>query len=227
SSATIPEDVVGFLQLGDNFSLPIKNKKSVILEFIKNFEYSLNKLPLNKRSEFRNKSMSLLNAISSYSYQNNAINNCLLELHQKTKNFLTENPNIIVTRADKGNTTVALNRDDYIKNVEKLLEDKDTYLIVLKNPINKLISSLRELLIKWKNKGFISLNLVMAKFDFTDGSLPRAYGLPKIHKVNCPYRIIVSSIDSPLYKLSLYLHKLMFNNFPTNNEIYNSKYVMI
>lgn len=36
----------------------------------------------------------------------------------------------------------------------------------------------------------------------TDGILPRAYGLPKIHKNSDPLRIIVSYVNSPLYKLS-------------------------
>jgi len=35
------------------------------------------------------------------------------------------------------------------------------------------------------------------------GNLPRAYGLLKIHKPNCPVRIIVSSINSPLFSLFL------------------------
>ncbi|EFN62854.1 hypothetical protein EAG_00122, partial [Camponotus floridanus] len=51
----------------------------------------------------------------------------------------------------------------------------------------------------------------------------RAYGLPKIHKPNCPLRIIVSSINSPLYKFAAFLHNCLFENLPdAKNHISNS-----
>jgi len=37
-------------------------------------------------------------------------------------------------------------------------------------------------------------------------TIPRAYGLPKIHKTVCPLRIIVSSVNSSLYNLAYYLY---------------------
>jgi len=46
----------------------------------------------------------------------------------------------------------------------------------------------------------------------TDGLIPRAYGLPKIHKKGAPLRIIVSSINStlqPLAVYAVYLHKIL------------------
>lgn len=42
----------------------------------------------------------------------------------------------------------------------------------------------------------------------TDSLLPRAYGVSKIHKTNCPYRLIVSIITSALHQQILYLNKL-------------------
>lgn len=53
--------------------------------------------------------------------------------------------------------------------------------------------------------------------------LPRAYGRPKIHKPNNPLSIIVSYTNSPLYKLSLFLHKLIYDNIPpANSKVANS-----
>ena len=43
----------------------------------------------------------------------------------------------------------------------------------------------------------------------TDGTAPRIYGLPKIHKPDCPLRPIVAFINSPLYNLSKYVAKLL------------------
>jgi len=42
---------------------------------------------------------------------------------------------VIFTKADKGKVTVALERQDYISAMEKLLYDKNTYIIIKKNPI--------------------------------------------------------------------------------------------
>jgi len=57
----------------------------------------------------------------------------------------------------------------------------------------------------------------------TDGILPRAYGLPKIHKQGCPLRVIVSSLNSTLYKIAVFLHYVIYNNIqPPTSNIENS-----
>jgi len=43
----------------------------------------------------------------------------------------------------------------------------------------------------------------------TDGLLPRAYGLPKLHKKGYPFRVIILSLKSPLYELAGYLHSII------------------
>ncbi|KAL6421230.1 hypothetical protein ACFW04_013653 [Cataglyphis niger] len=45
-----------------------------------------------------------------------------------------------------------------------------------------------------------------------NGNLPRCYGLPKIHKTDFPLRIIVSSLNSPLYNISKYIHDILHNS---------------
>ncbi|XP_018376461.1 PREDICTED: uncharacterized protein LOC108769774 [Trachymyrmex cornetzi] len=125
-----------------------------------------------------------------------------------TKLFLEQNKNILLTRADKGNVTVAMDAKDYKQKMLSLLNDDSTYEIIRKNPICNLTRKLGELLILWKNKDYIT------KQDYnylyvSDGSLPGIYGLPTIHKVDVPLRIIVSAIDSTLYPLASFLHKII------------------
>jgi len=119
----------------------------------------------------------------------------------------------LLTRADKGNVTVALDKDSYIAKIESMLTSKETYNILKKDPIKKLSSQLRDLLSRWKKYNYISNSVYRALYT-SDGILPRAYGLPKIHKTECPFRLIVSSLDSPLYNLAVYLHKIMVKSFP-------------
>jgi len=46
----------------------------------------------------------------------------------------------------------------------------------------------------------------------SDGNLPRAYGLPKIHKPGLKFRLIISSIDSPTHLLAEFLHTIITKN---------------
>jgi len=47
-----------------------------------------------------------------------------------TKNFISNNNDIIFTRADKGNTTVALDKLDYESKMRNILSDRNTYEII-------------------------------------------------------------------------------------------------
>ncbi|EFN65257.1 hypothetical protein EAG_04936, partial [Camponotus floridanus] len=78
------------------------------------------------------------------------------------------------------------------------------------------------LLRRWKDRDYI--NLTCYRFlSYNKGSLFRAYGLLKIHKENCSFRLIVSSINSPLYDLAIFLHKIMTKSFPSaSSHIDNS-----
>jgi len=107
-----------------------------------------------------------------------------------------------------------------------LLSDTNTYEIIHHDPIKKLSQELRTLLSRWKNKELIDLH-TYRKLHTTDGMLPRAYGLPKIHKLGYPLRIIVSSIDSPLYSLSNYLHNIIKNSIPTPPSFIKNSYHLV
>jgi len=80
----------------------------------------------------------------------------ILNLMNITKKFIKNNPDIIYTRADKGNITVALNRIEYTNKIDDMLSDKFTYDLVKKDPTKRLTGDIRELLARWKSKGYIS-----------------------------------------------------------------------
>ncbi|KYN16704.1 hypothetical protein ALC57_11022, partial [Trachymyrmex cornetzi] len=97
--------------------------------------------------------------------------------------------------------------------METILSDNDTYMVVDRDPMTMMTSDLRCLLMRWKSKSFID-DSTYRSLRTTDGNTPRAYGLPKIHKPGNPLRIIVSSINSPLYQLSLFLHNVIHSSIP-------------
>ncbi|XP_025264609.1 uncharacterized protein LOC112637982 [Camponotus floridanus] len=107
-----------------------------------------------------------------------------------------------------------------------LLADENTYKVLNKSPIKKLTNNLHDLLVRWRSRDYISV----AKYrslNCTDGVLPRAYGLPKIHKKNNPLRVIVSSKNTPLYGLAKFLHDIIYKSVPRpDSQVINSAQVV-
>jgi len=119
-------------------------------------------------------------------------------MYNSTRTFLKQHSDMLVTRADKGNITVAFNYKKYIAQMEDMLSDRSTYEVINYNPLKKMINSLTSIISGWKQKEYIDIR-TYRRIYCGDGNLPRAYGLPKIHKQNCPLRIIVSTINSYFY----------------------------
>ncbi|KAG5305534.1 MARF GTPase, partial [Acromyrmex insinuator] len=127
-----------------------------------------------------------------------------------SKKFINDHLNILITNANKGNITIVLNKDSYILKMEEILSDVDTYTIINKDSTKKLIQDLhyRRLLT-------------------TDDNIFRTYGLTKIHKTGNPLRVIVSSINSPLYYFSLYLHNIIIKSIPqAPHMVFESNYIL-
>lgn len=222
SSADIPGEVQGLLQLGDNFCLPIGSNEKAIVEMVKNIEHNIRRLPIGDQIAIRNRSAPIINKMAGHSFGVSEGDETLIRAANITKEFLRENPNVIFTRADKGNVTVALDREIYLKKMTDMFSDESTYLILSKNPIRKMINGLHELLVRWKSHNYIS-DMTYKRLNCTDGVLPRAYGLPKIHKPNCPFRVIVSSINTPLYQLAAFLHNIIYDAIPrAHSHVANS-----
>ena len=108
---------------------------------------------------------------------------------------------IIITHADKGGAVVIMSVEDYVKEADRQLKDKDFYAELNHDPtkdhaevINKTIRTfVKEKLIK-EQLGKILLQ--------NNAKTPNLYFRPKVHKTNTPGRPIVSSINSHSSKIS-------------------------
>ena len=111
-----------------------------------------------------------------------------------------KNKNVVYTKADKGNSVVILDNEDYKQKLVDLLE-QGQYLKIQKNPLSKCKTSVNNVL---KNVKIIPKNeKFLVKVD--NPTLPRIYGLPKIHKPKLSMRPIINNINSPTYKLARWL----------------------
>ena len=137
SSCNIPINIQCFLQLGDNFALPCVNKNKLIFDCIKGVESSTLRMSIDRRIDVINHSIPVLNNIISSPIFTSLTDKQLLRIESDFHTFVSAHPNIIFTH-DKGNVTVAMDRDAYRNKMTKLLTDSDTYVLIKKDPIKNL-----------------------------------------------------------------------------------------
>lgn len=89
-----------------------------------------------------------------------------------------------------------------------MFSDVSTYELIKKNPIKKLIKETSRILKYLNENEFLNENYYSNKLTLTDTVLAKAYGLPKIHKENVPFRQIISLINSPTH----FLVKILYNS---------------
>ena len=128
--------------MGEKFNIHKNFSKQDIANTIKNLENSLEvlKLDVDTKNSIRQQAVRIikvhsLNTPHMNKFERESFDNLLF-----TKRFLKENPNIFFTKSGKGNVTVCLNVDDYQDKMKILLNDKDTYTIVPRNPLKILQS---------------------------------------------------------------------------------------
>ena len=136
---------------------------------------------------------------------------------------LASNKDIVVTRPDKGNGVVIMDKIDYIKKMDDILNDPSKFKLISKDvgtgtlaaEISKLEDKLNRSLRILKKDSIISESTY--KSLFATGSQPGLlYGLAKTHKSNVPLRPILSEINTYHYKLSKFLVPLI--SYTTTNQ---------
>jgi hypothetical protein len=113
--------------------------------------------------------------------------------------ILAKDNTIRILPADKGRVTVIMKSADYEDKILSLLQDQHTYELLKKDPTAKHKAKLVKILKDWKDNKKISQQL-WKKLYPTEETVPRFYGLPKVHKKDVPLRPIVSSIGGITYQ---------------------------
>jgi len=219
TNVSIPIKVSNLLQLGGNFGFPIAkfSKKNAIHEFIKDVEIHNRHITETEKSKIRNITIPFFHRLIHKKIREKKIDNKLIELKNATAKFCKNNPNIIFTRADKGNVSVAMDRVEYLNKIERMLQDQNTYIMIKKNSMKNIEKNLNDMLKKWFQNNYITKQTYFSLFS-SDSVLPKAYGLLKIHKKNFPFRIIVSSINTALYALASYLQSIITSSLTLDNK---------
>lgn len=206
-----PNDVKYLLSLGDKFNLPYDKNQLPLEQLIIDCEYIIDFLP---NEDIKNEKRNLIvNCITNFQKDHsNKDNLALHKIERETKKFLKDNTDILILKADKGNTTVAIDKKEYHKKTTDILSDTNTYIILKKDPTitiqNKLNKTIDQL---------VASNLMTAEqskiVKCNCGVFPKMYFQPKIHKNTVPLRPIVSFVGSPTYALTKFLSNLISHAF--------------
>jgi hypothetical protein len=206
SSYTLTEVEERLLCRGWDFC--IENKIKNFLDFETDLELNAMKLqPHCHHSVFRLVCRQIQNASQQLmrTSKHKKINNLSDEELAALKS-LKSNNNIIICKADKGNSIVILDREVYMKKAEDILKgkqfvqlDSDKFHLEREEELNTYILSLL-------NEKVID-NKLRYRLKSTCSSISVFYGLPKVHKTGYPLRPIISTIGSYQYQLSKYLAK--------------------
>ncbi|XP_053681982.1 uncharacterized protein LOC128732703 [Sabethes cyaneus] len=224
TSKQIPPQMEVLLSLGPNFALPsCKIDKIVFFHLIAEIE---NILKTNTDTAVQDRTRcSITNSVLNHIYHNNHTNqtdHCLQFYNDAvkiTKTFLKENPDVLVTKSDKGNKTVLISKDDYQTKMMQLLDSQQTYQKISRDPTSRYQQKNNNIVQRLLNLKLIDKKTAL-KLSTHNAVCPRIYGQPKAHKAGLPLRPVVPNMTAPSYQLSKYVSKIIQNS--TNSQ-YNIK----
>lgn len=122
--------------------------------------------------------------------------------------------NLVLSKADKGNSIVIMNRNEYEQKVNDIIQGEE-FETLNSDPTKKFTQKIKNII---KITTFISPEVLKHIVPMNPRS-PLLYGLPKIHKENIPMRPVVSYIGAPAYNLAKFL-----NNYIKIKSSFNPQY---
>nr|VZI51466.1 unnamed protein product [Spirometra erinaceieuropaei] len=112
---------------------------------------------------------------------------------------------IVVVPADKVGATDIMDKTEYVNKANEIFSDMEAYTLLDEDPTKKQAAA-----IKKKVSELARLKVISSDdsklMTLSDPHIAHAYGLPKVHKVDAPLRIIVPLIGSPTYNMAKWLY---------------------
>lgn len=202
SSETFSNEEILFLNKGLNFNLETNND---LTSMIVDVESNIQDLNENLKNKVRS---DILQTLSKENDCKNYKNSRYIPIIKTLKS-----KNVFYLKADKSNSIVILDKDEYHRRVNNMLSS-GSYVLCEKDPLQKFSTAVTSTLKQCK---ILISNDTYRKLHVSNPILPRLYCLPKVHKPGDGMRPIVSCINSPSYLLSKWLvEKLQkFESFPS------------
>lgn len=224
---SIPEDVAIILSMGPKFAVPVHYKPKDFQE-LKDAALELNDAYGNiyERNEVRANIFQLVQDYQKkgpHPEHNADITQFFNAALINTRMFLKENPDIVVTQADKARATILMDRSTYTAKIENLLRDRSTYIKLKSSSIAAYMKINEGLLIRLESTGWITRADVIVAVE-SENSIANLYALIKTHKKGTPPRPIVNTRRSMGFLASEKVTKILTRARDTTKyNVINSK----
>lgn len=115
---------------------------------------------------------------------------------------------VFFVKADKGNSLVILDKSEYKDRMEQTIESSE-FQQIKRNPLSKMVKAASNAI----RKVHETFKVPKWRLSVSNPTVPKLYGLPKIHKEGNKMRPIVTNINAPTYNIAKWLVN-KFNEFP-------------
>jgi hypothetical protein len=120
------------------------------------------------------------------------------------RNKIREN-NFIVTKADKGKTTVILTQHEYKQKIRNFIKDNQ-FTIINKDPTSHYQKIIKHTLKQCNN---MIQKEQKCKYTNMNPTAPNLHATIKLHKQKAPIRPIINCRNAPAYELAKYLTRTL------------------
>ncbi|KFD68599.1 hypothetical protein M514_19232, partial [Trichuris suis] len=203
SSETLNDMETSVLAKGLNF-VPTP-KAAPLLDIVASVESSLGPhIPAQQAAEIRG---AFLDTLTQRNIK--AVSNITGE-ERRTLKTLRQKTQLVITKADKGNVVVVLDKKMYVQKITELLNGA-AYTAIQDDPTENVRKTLRSLLEYFEHEAHDKEISKIRNhiYYISNTQCPELYGLPKIHKPEVPLRPVVSSVKSVTARLASYLKTII------------------
>ena len=113
--------------------------------------------------------------------------------------------NDIIKQADKGSTVVVMDKEAYLTEAMKQLDDKEIYKPLVKDPTKDMIKKVNAQIKESYQQGNIDKDTQQYLMVSGEERAGHFYLLPKIRKAGCPGRLVISGCSTPTEKISQFV----------------------
>jgi len=216
----IPTNTKLLLSLGPKHALPYTQKEIPVFKLIADSEECIQTIKEKEEQEIARAKVTSILDNEMNKQQWDKTEKFMARTVEQTQRFLKKNKNILILEADKGNVTVAMEKEVYDIKIQNIINDMMAYRRLQKDPTTTLHKKTCEIIDKMASQGIIT-EREKSRMKSTVPMAPRIYGLPKIHKENTPLRPICSNINAPAHDLCKHLTSTL--KILTEGSVYNVK----
>ncbi|KAI4476223.1 hypothetical protein M0804_013763 [Polistes exclamans] len=114
--------------------------------------------------------------------------------------------------SDKGNNTVVMKKEEYLNEMHKMLQNKDIYQVLNKDPTSRFEKLANNLITKLRKESIITEKVEKSMKSYNSVA-PKIYGLRKTHKQNLALRPVIAcgSNDHPDVTLFGQVYRLLYS----------------